>query len=215
MIETNEKILIIDSGPDFRQQMLREKVKNIHAIIFTHEHKDHVAGLDDVRAFNFILKKHIDIYAEKRVQEALQREFAYIFADYKYPGIPEIDMHLIDNTIFNVEGVNIQPIRAYHHLLPVFGYRIGQVAYLTDIKTIPEEEKSKLKNLDLLILNALRKEEHIAHLNLKEALELADELKPKQTYLTHLSHRFGLHAIEDKKLPSNLRIAYDGLKLVV
>jgi phosphoribosyl 1,2-cyclic phosphate phosphodiesterase len=215
MIETEGKIFIIDSGPDFRQQMLRENVKNITAILFTHEHKDHVAGLDDVRAFNFILGKHIDVYAEVRVHEAIKREFAYIFADYKYPGVPQVNMHLIDNSVFEIEGIRIQPVRAFHHELPVFGFRIGTIAYLTDIKTIPENEKIKLKDLDILIINALRKEEHISHLNLQEALNLINELKPKRAYLTHLSHRFGLHATEEVLLPSNVKIAYDGLKLIV
>jgi phosphoribosyl 1,2-cyclic phosphate phosphodiesterase len=215
MVETGEKTFIIDTGPDFRQQMLHENVKNITAILFTHEHKDHVAGLDDVRAFNFILNKHIDVYAEKRVQDAIQREFAYIFADNKYPGIPQIDIHLIENSVFEVEGIKIQPVRAFHHKLPVFGFRFGTIAYLTDIKTIPQGEKVKLLDLDILVLNALRKEEHIAHLNLQEALDLVDELKPKQAYLTHLSHRFGLHAIEEPQLPSNVNIAFDGLQLIV
>jgi phosphoribosyl 1,2-cyclic phosphate phosphodiesterase len=214
MIETEGKTIIIDSGPDFRQQMLRENVNNINAIIFTHEHKDHVAGLDDVRAYNFVLKKRIDIYAEKRVQDALEREFAYIFAEYKYPGIPEITMHLIDNQFFNVEGIQIQPIRVHHYELPVYGFRIGNFAYLTDVKTIPEVEKEKLLNLDVLIINALRKEEHISHLNLSEALELIRVIKPKQAYLTHLSHRFGLHAIEEPKLPINVKIGFDGLKIL-
>jgi phosphoribosyl 1,2-cyclic phosphate phosphodiesterase len=211
MIETGDKTLIVDTGPDFRQQMLREKVKNITAILFTHEHKDHVAGLDDVRAFNFILNKHIDVYAESRVQESLQREFAYIFADYKYPGIPQIDMHLIDINNFEVEGIKIQPVRAFHYKLPVLGFRIGTFAYLTDIKTISEEEKAKLFNLDVLVINALRKEEHISHLDLSEALDLINEIKPKQAYLTHLSHRFGLHETEESLLPSNVKIAFDGL----
>jgi phosphoribosyl 1,2-cyclic phosphate phosphodiesterase len=215
MVETGEKIFIIDTGPDFRQQMLRENVKNITAVLFTHEHKDHVAGLDDVRAFNFILDRHIDVYAEKRVQKAIQHEFAYIFADYKYPGIPLINMHLIDNSVFEIEGVRILPVRAFHHKLPVFGFRIGSIAYLTDIKTITEQEKLKLIDLDILILNALRKEEHISHLSLQEALDLINELKPKQAYLTHLSHRFGLYSIEEQLLPSNVKIAYDGLKLIV
>ena len=215
MVETGEKILIIDTGPDFRQQMLRENVKNLTAVLFTHEHKDHVAGLDDVRAFNFILEKRIDVYAERRVQEAIQREFAYIFADYKYPGIPEVNMHQIENSVFEIEGIKIQPVRAFHHRLPVFGFRIGAMAYLTDIKTIQEEEKKKLINLDVLIINALRKEEHISHLSLREALNLINELKPKQSFLTHLSHRFGLHAEEEPHLPSNVKIAFDGLKLIV
>jgi phosphoribosyl 1,2-cyclic phosphate phosphodiesterase len=215
MVETNGKIIIIDSGPDFRQQMLRENVMDINAIIFTHEHKDHVAGLDDVRAYNFVLKKRIDVFAEKRVQEALEKEFAYIFAEYKYPGIPEIDMHLINDKPFEIEGIKIQPVRANHYELPVLGFRIGDFAYLTDVKSIPDQEKDKIHNLDVLIINALRKEEHISHYNLREALNLIQELEPKQAYLTHLSHRFGLHAVEEPKLPENVKIGYDGLKIII
>jgi len=215
MVETAGKTFIIDSGPDFRQQMLQARVKDINAIIFTHEHKDHVAGLDDVRAYNFVLKKRIDVYAEKRVQEALEREFAYIFAEYKYPGIPEINMHLINENPFEIEGVKIMPVRVNHYELPVLGFRIGNFAYLTDVKTIPENEKKKLHGLEVMIINALRKEEHISHLNLEEALVLIDNLGPKQSYLTHLSHRFGLHAEEEAKLPDNVRIGYDGLQIEI
>jgi phosphoribosyl 1,2-cyclic phosphate phosphodiesterase len=215
MVETDGKTIIIDTGPDFRQQMLRENVKDINAIIFTHEHKDHVAGLDDVRAYNFVLKKRIDVFAEIRVQKALEREFAYIFAEYKYPGIPEINMHLIDDATFEVEGIKIIPIRVYHYELPVFGFRIGNFAYLTDVKTIADKEKFKLDNLDVLVINALRKEEHISHFNLKEALALIEELHPKQAFLTHLSHRFGLHEAEEPSLPVNVKIAYDGLTIIV
>jgi phosphoribosyl 1,2-cyclic phosphate phosphodiesterase len=215
MIEIKDQVFVIDTGPDFRQQMLRQNVKNLTAVLFTHEHKDHVAGLDDVRAFNFILDKRIDVYAESRVQEALQREFAYIYAENKYPGIPQINMHLIDNNLFEIEGIKILPVRAYHHKLPVFGFRFGNFAYLTDVKTIPDEEKEKLRHLDILVLTTLRKEEHLSHLNLNEALILVEELKPRMAYLTHLSHRFGLHAEEEALLPGNVRIAFDGLHLIV
>jgi phosphoribosyl 1,2-cyclic phosphate phosphodiesterase len=215
MVKTKCKTIIIDTGPDFRQQMLRENVNDINAVLFTHEHKDHVAGLDDVRAYNFVLKKKIDVYAEKRVQDALEREFAYIFAEYKYPGIPEINLHLIDSKPFEIEGIEIIPIRVNHYELPVFGFKIGSFVYLTDVKTIPDYEISKLQNLDVLVINALRKEEHISHLNLEEALKIIMELKPKQAYLTHLSHRFGLHATEEAQLPGNVRIGYDGLKIII
>ncbi len=215
MVETEGKVFIIDTGPDFRQQMLTHQVKNLTAILFTHEHKDHVAGLDDVRAFNFKMKKHIDVYAELRVQESLRREYAYIFAKNKYPGIPQIEMRTIENELFHIEGIAILPIRAYHYQLPVFGYRFGGFAYLTDVKTIPDEEKEKLLDLDILIINALRKEEHISHMNLSEALDLINEVKPKIAYLTHLSHSFGLHAYEELKLPSGIKIAYDGLSFML
>ncbi|MBN1598786.1 MAG: MBL fold metallo-hydrolase [Bacteroidales bacterium] len=214
MIETKGRIFIIDTGPDFRQQMLRNNVTDITSIIFTHEHKDHVAGLDDVRAFNFKLKKHIRVYAEERVQNALKHEFAYVFADNKYPGVPQIEINLIENKPFEIDGIKIIPVRVYHHLLPVLGFRIGNFAYLTDVKTVPEEEKSKLKNLDVLVLTALRKEEHISHMNLSEALQFTREIKPNRTYLTHLSHRFGLHEQEEKLLPGNVMIAYDNLTVL-
>jgi phosphoribosyl 1,2-cyclic phosphate phosphodiesterase len=215
MIETNGKVFVIDTGPDFRQQMLTNKVKDLTAVLFTHEHKDHVAGLDDVRAFNFKLKRHIDVYAEQRVQESLQREYAYIFAENKYPGIPQINMHTIQNKPFTIDGIGIIPIRAYHHKLPVFGFRIHNFAYLTDVKKVPEAEKSKLEKLEVLILTALRKEEHISHMNLKEALELISEIRPRLSYLIHMSHTFGLHAEEEAHLPPDVKIAYDGLTLIL
>jgi phosphoribosyl 1,2-cyclic phosphate phosphodiesterase len=213
MIETDGKVFIIDTGPDFRQQMLNYQVTKLTAVIFTHEHKDHVAGLDDVRAFNFKQQKPIDIYAELRVQESLKHEYAYIFAENKYPGVPRILMHAIQNVAFEIEDVLFTPILAFHHKLPVFGFRLNKFAYLTDIKTIPEEEKKKLLNIDTLIINALRKEEHLSHMNLNEALKLIEEVRPKKVYLTHLSHSFGLHAIEEPLLPPGVHIAFDGLVL--
>ena len=215
MIEHGSEVFIIDTGPDFRQQMLRHKVDRLTAVLFTHEHKDHVAGLDDVRAFNFMLKKAIDVYAEKRVQKALKREYAYIFAPSTYPGVPRINMHTLENKPIQIAGLDFTPVRVFHYKLPVLGFRIRDFAYLTDVKTIPEEEQHKLKNLKVLVLTALRKEEHISHMNLDEALAMIEVLKPETTYLIHMSHRFGKHAEEEKKLPSNVKIAYDGLKIKV
>ncbi len=215
LVETEGKTFIIDTGPDFRQQMLRSEVNDITAVLFTHEHKDHVAGLDDIRPFNFKYNRHIEVYAEERVQESLKKEFAYIFAENKYPGIPQINMRLIENKEFFIEGVKIIPIRAYHHQLPIFGFRIHDFAYLTDVKTVPEKEKVKLTELDLLILTCLRKEEHISHMNLDEALTFIKEINPRQTYLTHLGHRFGLHIEEEKNLPAGVNIAYDELRIIV
>lgn len=211
LLQAGDNTIVIDTGPDFRQQMLTHRVNDLTAVIFTHEHKDHVAGLDDVRAFNFILKRHIDVYAEKRVQDALKREYAYIFAKDKYPGVPLINMHLIQNKELGIEGTKIIPIRAYHYKLPVFGFRIGNFAYLTDVKSIPEKEIHKLRDLDVLILTALRKRNHLSHMNLGEAIDLVNKVRPKTTYLTHLSHAFGLHAKEESLLPKHIRIAYDGL----
>lgn len=211
LVEQNNTRIVVDTGPDFRQQMLRQKVPDLSAVLFTHEHKDHVAGLDDIRAYNFILKKSIDVYAENRVQEALKREYAYIFAEEKYPGVPRIDMHEIKNKAFFIEEIEVIPIRAFHHILPVLGFRFGNFAYLTDVKTVPEAEKEKLQNLDVLVLTALRKKEHISHMNLHEAMLLVDEIQPGMTYLTHLNHTFGLHSLEEEKLPAHIRIGYDGL----
>lgn len=213
LVEHNGTRIVIDTGPDFRQQMLRHKVPDLEAVLFTHEHKDHVAGLDDIRAYNFILKRSIDVYAEQRVQEALKREYAYIFAAQQYPGIPRIDMHEIQNEVFRVKDIDIVPVRVYHNHLPVFGFRFGRFAYITDIKTIRDEEKPKLMDLDVLMLTTLRKEEHISHMNLNEAMQLVEELRPGMTYLSHLSHSFGLHAEEEAKLPAHVRLAYDGLKI--
>ncbi len=213
LIQVSNLNIVIDTGPDFRQQMLNNKVTNLTAVLYTHEHKDHVAGLDDVRPFNFINNKPVDVYAEARVQDALKKEYAYIFLETPYPGAPQISMHLIENKKFYIQNLEVTPIRAYHDKLPIFGFRIGDFAYLTDIKTLPEEEKIKLKNLKVLVINALRKEEHISHYNLNEALETIQELQPKTAYLTHLSHRFGLYSEEEKLLPDSVFLAYDGLSI--
>ncbi len=215
MIEHNDKTIVIDTGPDFRQQMLANDVRNLTAIVFTHQHKDHVAGLDDVRAFNFILKKVIDVYAEDRVQEVLRREFAYIFTEYQYPGTPKIKMHLIENKKFEIEGIEIEPVRIMHYELPVFGYRIGDFAYLTDVNYIDEQEMKKLAGVKHFVISALRKEKHVSHYSLSEALEVIARIAPQRAYLTHLSHQFGLHAEEEPKLPDNVFIAYDGLTIEV
>ncbi|MGD2036147.1 MAG: MBL fold metallo-hydrolase [Bacteroidales bacterium] len=213
MVETGGKTFIIDTGPDFRQQMLSAGPDDITAVLFTHEHKDHVAGLDDIRPFNFKYNRHIEVYAEQRVQQSLQKQFAYIFDENKYPGIPRINIRLLENKAFFIGEVRIVPVRAYHHQLPVFGFRIRDFAYLTDVKTVPEEEKNKLRGLKVLVLTCLRKEEHISHMNLQEALAFVEEIRPGTTYLTHLSHRFGLHEKEEKTLPDNVRIGYDNLTL--
>ena len=166
LIETDGSTFVIDTGPDFRQQMLRENVNKLDAVIFTHEHKDHTAGFDDIRAYNYILKKKIDVYASSRVQENLKREFSYIFADEKYPGIPEIILHTIENSPFVVNKTEFIPIQAYHFKLPVFGFRIKDFTYITDANFIPDEELEKIKGTKVLVLNALRKEEHVSHFTL-------------------------------------------------
>lgn len=209
------KSLVIDSGPDFRQQMITNEIKTLDAVLFTHEHKDHVAGLDDVRPFNYIQKKPIDIYCNERVFTALKREYHYIFdSKFKYPGIPQIQRHEItDTNSFWIDDIFIEPIEVLHYKLPVLGFKINNFAYVTDAKTIHKKEKEKLKNLDVLIINALRIKEHLSHLNLEEAIALIEELKPKKAILTHISHLMGKHNVVEKTLPENIQLAYDGQKI--
>lgn len=215
LVHVDQQNIVIDSGPDFRYQMLRAEVENISAILFTHEHKDHTAGLDDIRAFNWVNKKAVSIYAEKRVQESLKKEFAYVFADFRYPGIPELNLIDVTNTPFHINGTIIQPIRAMHLKLPVYGYRIGDLVYITDANYISPEEKEKIKGAKVLVLNALRKEKHISHFNLEEALALVEELKPEKAYFTHISHQMGFHDEVQAELPENVFLAYDQLEIEV
>lgn len=204
---------VIDTGPDFRQQMLRESVERLDAVVFTHEHKDHIAGLDDVRAFNFAQKRHMDVYATNRVQNAIKREFAYIFAEEKYPGIPLINLHQIDSNPFKINDVLLTPIEVLHYRMPVLGFRIGDFTYITDAKTITDSEKEKIRGSKILVLNALRRETHISHFTLEEAINLVQELDVEQAYFTHISHQLGMHAQVSEELPANIFLAYDGLQL--
>ncbi len=213
LISINGTRIVIDAGPDFRQQMLRINLQKLDAILLTHEHTDHIFGLDDIRAFNWVQKHPTDIYAEERVQQAIKRVFHYVFAKFKYPGIPQMNLHTVENAPFIINNVEVTPIRAYHYKLPVYGYRVGNMAYLTDINSIDESEKQKLAGLDILIVNALRIEKHISHFNLEEALNLINEVKPKTAYLTHLSHLLGRHDEIQQILPDNVFLAYDGLEL--
>lgn len=206
---------VIDTGPDFRMQMLNAKIEHLDAVIFTHEHKDHTAGFDDIRPFNF--KQNIDmpVYATSRVIEALKRDYAYIFSENKYPGIPSVDLHEIQNQPFEIDGVQFIPIEVMHMHLPVFGYRVGDFTYITDAKTITESEKEKIKGSKVLVLNALRIEEHYSHFNLKEALNLVEELQPERAYFTHISHLLGFHSKVSEQLPKNVFLAYDGLEIEI
>lgn len=213
LVNISGKNILIDCGPDFRQQMLREKIDHLDGILLTHEHYDHISGLDDIRAYNWIQQKPMDIYCETRVQKSIKQIFSYVFAAKKYPGIPQMQLHDVVNKPFFIEDIQIVPIRAMHYKLPVFGYRISNFAYLTDVKTIAKNELDKLQGLSVLVINALRFEDHISHLTLEEALAIIDDLKPKKAYLTHLSHLLGKHEIIQQQLPKNVELSYDLLTI--
>jgi phosphoribosyl 1,2-cyclic phosphate phosphodiesterase len=213
MLSIDGRNIVIDTGPDFRQQMLTNNVQMVDAVLFTHEHKDHLAGLDDIRAYNFKSKKDMEVFATQRVQEALKREFSYVFAELTYPGIPRVKLNTISDEAIVLLGEQIIPINVLHYKLPVLGFRLRGLTYITDANYISELEKEKIKGTDILIINALRKEKHISHFNLAEALAFIEEIKPKKAYLTHLSHLMGGHDAVTRELPSNVEIAYDGLKI--
>lgn len=208
-----DKTVVIDSGPDFRYQMLRQHVQHLDAIVFTHEHKDHVAGMDDVRAFNYKQNQAIDVYADELVETALRREFPYIFAEHKYPGIPQITLNPITDEPFSIGDINFVPINVMHYRLPIKGYRIKDFTYITDAKTISETEKEKIRGSKILVINALQKETHISHFTLAEAIAFANQIGAEKTYFTHISHRLGRHEDVSKELPLGIELAYDGLKL--
>lgn len=215
MIETGMHRFIIDCGPDFRYQMIREKIDDISAILFTHGHRDHIAGLDDVRAFNYVLNKTVDVYGSQEVVDSIHKEFPYILNEKRFFGSPQLRFHIIENTPFEVENVTIQPIEVMHNQMHVFGFRIGGFSYITDASSIPETEKAKLKGTQVLVINALRKSKHISHFSLSEALDQISEIGPQQAYITHLSHFMGLHEIIEADLPENVFLAYDGLKVSI
>lgn len=213
LVEAQGKVIVVDTGPDFRQQMLRAQVKRLDGVLFTHEHKDHIAGLDDVRAFNFKQERDMNIYATLQVQEALKREFHYAFAAVKYPGVPSLELHTIENKPFEIEDIPVIPIEVLHYKMPVLGFRFGDFTYITDANFISEKEKEKMKGSKVLVLNALQINDHISHFTLSQALDLISELKPEQAYLTHLSHRLGMHDEISAQLPDNVELAYDGLAI--
>ncbi len=208
--------LVVDSGPDFRQQMLRCGIRHLEGLIFTHSHKDHIAGMDDVRGFNFIQRKAVSIYANEATLNALKREFYYAFEEDKYPGVPELDVHEIHHdSMFEVAGIPVQPILTYHYKMPVLGFRFKDFTYITDANRISETEKEKIKGSKVLVLNALRHKEHISHFTLQEAIDLATELEVERCYFIHMSHQIGLHAEVEQSLPEHMHLAYDGLKVDV
>lgn len=213
LIEGGGKVVVVDSGPDFRQQMLRARVQHLDALVFTHEHKDHVAGMDDIRAFNYKQNSAIDVYADMRVQHALKREFPYIFAEFKYPGIPQINLIEIDHKPFEIGGLRLMPIEVMHYKLPIKSFRIGDFTYITDAKTINDTEIDKIRGTKTLVLNALQKETHVSHFTLDEAITFAQQIGADKTYLTHVSHRLGKHEDISKDLPLNIELAYDGMVL--
>ena len=209
LTESNTKILI-DSGPDLRQQLLTHDINSVSVILLTHDHYDHIGGLDDVRPLG-----DTQLYAEKRVLSVIQRNMPYCFADNKYPGVPLIHLHEINENVFSIDNLKIEPIRIMHAKLPILGFRVGKMAYLTDIKTIENRSIEKLQDLDILVMNALRIKNHIAHLSLSEAIEIATKIGARKTYFTHMSHDIGLHEVINKSLPENIQLAYDGLQLSI
>jgi phosphoribosyl 1,2-cyclic phosphate phosphodiesterase len=215
LLTINGKNIVIDAGPDFRQQMLTYRVDTLRAILLPHEHVDHIFGLDDIRSFNWLQKHPTDIYAEYRVEEAIRRIFYYVFARDKYPGIPQMQLHPITEDPFHIDEIRFLPIRGFHHKLPVLGYRVGDFTYITDVNHIPDKEKEKIKGSKILVINALRHEKHLSHFNLEEAIKLAKETNPEKTYLTHVSHSMGIYSEIEATLPEGVYLAYDGISFIV
>ena len=214
-VEVANQSIVVDTGPDFRQQMLRERVKRVDAILFTHAHRDHTAGLDDVRAYNFMQKIDMPVYGTQPVLDQLKIEYAYAFVKDSYPGIPRLLFHPIDNQTFAVNGVNVIPLPVMHLKLPILGFRFENFSYITDANFIPDETFEKLKGTEILVLNALQRDSHISHFNLKEALQMVEKIKPKKAFFTHISHKLGTHANVSKELPDHIMLAYDGLQLEI
>lgn len=213
LVEYEGLKILVDAGPDFRQQMLREDVSHLDAILLTHNHKDHTGGLDDIRAFNYLEKKATQIYCEKYVEDSLRMEYSYAFEENKYPGAPEWRVHTIDERPFEIEGVKIVPIRGRHYKLPVLGFRFGNIAYCTDMNHIPEEEFEKLKGLEHFVINCVRRGHHISHFALEGALKVAEKVGARHTWLTHLSHQLPRHEELSAELPENVLPAFDGLTI--
>jgi len=213
LIESEETTVAIDCGPDFRVQMLHENVKQLDAIVFTHEHNDHIAGLDEIRAFNYFNKRPMQIYCTERVQKALRKKFFYIFENADYPGVPQIKFHTIRLDDFRIGDITFHPIPLKHAEMPVLGFRMGDLTYISDANYIGETEKNIARNSEYLVLNALRREPHHSHFTLEEAIDLSKELKAENTFLTHISHQLGKHAEVEMELPKKVRLAFDGLQV--
>ena len=213
LVKSPTTTLVVDTGSDFRYQMLRKKVRHLDAVVFTHPHKDHLAGLDDIRAFNHFGQKPMQVFADSLTEEALRRDFYYAFAESRYPGIPELQLQTITEAAFWVGDIPVQPIQVWHHRMPVLGFRFGHFTYITDANRIEEEELQKIKGSQALVLNALRKEAHLSHFTLDQAIALIQSLQVPQGYLTHLSHQMGLHADVAAELPPGVALAYDGMEL--
>ncbi|MEP7110613.1 MAG: MBL fold metallo-hydrolase [Ferruginibacter sp.] len=214
LVQSAGTSFVVDTTPDFRCQMLRAKVKKLDAVLFTHPHKDHIAGLDDIKAFNFLSGKPMEVYANSLTEEALKREFYYIFSDKKYPGIPEIKLNIIGLSPFSIGDIPVLPILVWHLNMPVYGFRFGNFTYITDANRIDDEEKEKIKGSDILVINALRYKKHLSHYTLDEAVTLVKELKVPRAYFTHISHQLGKYDDVNSKLPDGIELAYDGLQLV-
>lgn len=213
LVQSPKTTLVVDTTPDFRYQMLRAKVKKLDAVLFTHSHKDHIAGLDDIRAFNFFQQQSMEVYANEMTMKELRREFQYAFTEDKYPGVPDINLFTITTEPFVIGDIPVTPVVVWHLHMRVFGFRFGKFCYITDANKIDETEKKKICGSDVLVLNALRKEKHISHFNLEEAVQTVEELKIPNAYFTHISHQLGKHADVESELPAGMHLAYDGLEL--
>lgn len=215
LVESEQTCFVVDTTPDFRYQMLRADVRHLDAVLFTHPHKDHIAGLDDVRAFNYFQEQAMQLYANQMTLDALMREFAYAFADKKYPGVPNLELNSIGLEPFIIGDIPVLPVQVWHMKMPVFGFRLGDFTYITDANRIDEAEKEKIRGSRIIVVNALRKEKHISHYNLNEAIELVEELGIPYAYFTHISHQLGRHEEIEERLPSGMHLAWDGLVLEV
>lgn len=214
LVQSDTTTIVVDTTPDFRTQMLRANVKNLDAVLFTHPHKDHIAGLDDVKAYNYFQQQPMKVYANELTQTALKKEFSYIFSEHKYPGIPDISLHEITDEPFMIGDIPVTPIRVWHLKMPVLGFRFGGFTYITDANRIEAEEKEKIKGSSVMVLNALRHEKHISHFNLEEAIGVVQEALVPEAYFTHISHQLGCHADVNPGLPAGIQLAYDGKEVI-